>query len=190
MKLKTDITGLILAGGQSSRMGQDKGLIPYKGLALVEHAIKALEPFCSELLISSNSMDYKQFNLTLISDTYSNYGPMAGVYEGLRCAYNNWILVTTCDMPNINKEAIEILISNINEKYNGIVATFQGRIQPLFACYHKRLLPLFKDCLDTKSLKMIRLIEQSDTQYVSFDQLAINHPDLFTNMNTQSDLNR
>ena len=169
-------------------MGRDKGLITYNGLTLVEHAIKALEPFCSELLISSNSITYKRFKLPTIKDSFSGYGPMAGIYEGLKYANNNWVLVTTCDMPNINKEAIEILISSINETYNGFVATFQGRIQPLFACYHKRMLPIFKDCLDAKSLKMMSLLEQGNTKIISMDQLAKNHPDLFANINTQSDL--
>ncbi len=189
MDLKTNVSGLVLAGGRSSRMGQDKGLINFRGAALVEYAINALRPYCSEVLLSANSDIYKRFNLKVLKDSYIDYGPLAGIYEGLKNSSNEWVLVTTCDMPNINHQVVEAIVSNITDDYDCIVAASEKGIQPLVACYHKRLLPLIKGLLDDRKLKMMLFVEQRKVKYVAMNHLEDEFFGLFANLNQQSDLN-
>lgn len=97
------ITGLILAGGQGSRMGgRDKGLVTCRGRALVDHAIERIAPQVGELLISANRNieEYAQRGYRVITDTLPDFqGPLAGVLAGLQAAHNEWVLTAPCDMP-------------------------------------------------------------------------------------------
>lgn len=99
------ISGLILAGGQGSRMGgRDKGLVAYQGRALVDHAIARIAPQVDELFISANRNldDYAQRGYRVIIDTLPDFqGPLAGVLAGLRAASYQWMLVVPCDMPQL-----------------------------------------------------------------------------------------
>ena len=70
-----DCTGIILAGGKSSRMGSDKGLLPYKGKPLVTYAIEVLRPLTDRIIIVGNNEAYKQFDCPLIPDEIADCGP-------------------------------------------------------------------------------------------------------------------
>ena len=83
MKNKKNITGIILAGGKSSRMGTDKGFVMYKNKAFIQHIIEAIHPLVDEIIIVSNNPDYDVFKLKRVNDIIENAGPLAGVYTGL-----------------------------------------------------------------------------------------------------------
>jgi molybdenum cofactor guanylyltransferase len=78
------ITGFILAGGQSSRMGTDKAMLQIDGKTLMERAIEICKPFCHEILISSNNPKHGNFGFAVISDEINNCGPMGGIYSCLK----------------------------------------------------------------------------------------------------------
>ena len=83
MKDKKHITGIILAGGKSSRMGTDKGFVIYKNKAFIQHIIEAINPLVDDIIIISNNPDYDVFRLKRFDDIIENAGPLAGVYTGL-----------------------------------------------------------------------------------------------------------
>jgi molybdenum cofactor guanylyltransferase len=78
------ITGIILAGGQSSRMGTDKAMLQIDGKTLMERAIEICKPICHEILISSNNPKHENFGFTVIPDEIKNCGPMGGIYSCLK----------------------------------------------------------------------------------------------------------
>ena len=82
MKRETT-TGIILAGGKSSRMGQDKGLLMLNGRTFMSHIIEALEPVVSDIIIVSNNSDYDIYKLKRVADILKDSGPLAGLYTGL-----------------------------------------------------------------------------------------------------------
>lgn len=102
------ITGLILAGGQGSRMGgRDKGLVPYRGRTLVDHAIERIAPQVGELLISANRNieEYARRGYHVVTDTLPDFqGPLAGVLAGLQAARHEWVLTAPCDMPHLPRD--------------------------------------------------------------------------------------
>lgn len=99
------ITGLVLAGGQGSRMGgRDKGLVAWHGRPLVDHVIERIAPQVDELLISANRNldDYGRRGYRVIADALPGFpGPLAGVLAGLQAASHEWVLTVPCDMPQL-----------------------------------------------------------------------------------------
>nr|WP_321407526.1 molybdenum cofactor guanylyltransferase [uncultured Carboxylicivirga sp.] len=186
--MKKNITALILSGGKSSRMGVDKGLMKFNGRPMITYAINAVEPNCQEIFISANSDDYQQFNLPIIKDTYNELGPLSGIFEGLVHSSNDWIFVTTCDMPNITPKSVAYLINQRDKDTNCIVASFNEQRQPLFACYHKSLIEDIRKALKEKKLKMQLFIESCQLKVVSMNNFVIDNPDLFANINDKNDL--
>ncbi len=186
--MKRKYTGLILSGGKSSRMGSDKGLIDYKGKPMIEYAIDALSPHCHELLISANQGGYEQYGVPVINDSYSEMGPMGGLYEGLRSANNQWVVVLSCDLPNVSAQIIGKLISNISDEFEAIVSSREKRVQPLCACYSKKLVAKVEDDLNNQKLKMMKFLEEIKVNYVLFDEKEEQCVNVFDNINSQADL--
>lgn len=184
--MNKEYTGLVLSGGKSSRMGSEKGLVNYKGRPLIEYPLAALKSYCSELLISANSDAYVTYGVPLIKDRYQGLGPMAGLYEGILHSKNHWLIVLSCDLPNVNGAAIECLLSNVSEAYDAVVAQQNGRKQPLFACYNTRISEQLKQHLEDQKLRMMNFLDQLRVSYVSFDTAF--RTDLLVNINAPEDL--
>ncbi len=111
---RVPLSGLVLAGGQGSRMGgRDKGLVPYRGKPLVDHVIERLAPQVDELLISANRNldEYARRGHRVVSDTLPDFqGPLAGVLAGLQAASHEWLLVVACDMPHLPADLAQRLL--------------------------------------------------------------------------------
>lgn len=107
-------TGLILAGGRGRRVGgRDKGLLPYRGRALVEWVLERLTPQAGEIFISANrNLDaYTRYGYPVLVDSLPEYpGPLAGIREGLKAATRDWLLAVPCDMPRLPLDCVERLL--------------------------------------------------------------------------------
>jgi molybdopterin-guanine dinucleotide biosynthesis protein A len=136
------ITGLVLAGGQGSRMGgRDKGLVPYHGKALVDHVIERIAPQVDELLISANRNldDYAQRGYRVLTDTLPDFpGPLAGVLAGLQASSHEWVLVVPCDMPHLPGNLVERLVA-ASQGFAVVVADDGVRTHPSVMLIHTRL---------------------------------------------------
>jgi len=135
---KKHITGIILAGGKSSRMGSDKGLLLLKNKPFILHIIEALQPLVNDIIIVSNNTDYDVFNLKRVNDLIENTGPLAGVYTGLHYSNTENNLVLSCDVPLINTEILEKLTKNVEKNIDVIQLESNGKTIPLIAIYKKR----------------------------------------------------
>ncbi len=182
-----NVTGIILAGGKSSRMGTDKGLVEYKGKSLVEYAIDLLSPFCDEVIIASDNEDYKQFGLTVVSDHYKDKGPLGGIHAGIKAAKNHWCLVLSCDMPHVLPLSVSYLLSNIQSE-NCIVPIHHGKVEPLFSVFSKSTLAHVEYCLKTDRLKMLRVLEELKAKFLCFNVITKQSVDHFHNVNRPKDL--
>lgn len=133
-------TGLILAGGQGRRMGgRDKGLVQYKGKALVDHVIECLAPQVEELLISANRNlgDYAIRGYPILVDDMPDFqGPLAGVLTGLQRSRNEWMLAVPCDMPNLPDDLALRLWSSAGD-HSIVVASDGERTHPALMLVHK-----------------------------------------------------
>ncbi|MBS2210888.1 molybdenum cofactor guanylyltransferase [Carboxylicivirga mesophila] len=160
------ITGIILAGGLSSRMGQDKGLIQYKGRTLLEYCINALKPMCSEIIISSNNLEYEQFGFRVIADVYQKVGPIGGLYSALAEAGNEDVIVCPCDMPFITTELFDKLLNEKGENKAAIAVSAINKIYPTLGYYHKSCLPVILQFIEQGQYKLQLLIKELKAQTI------------------------
>lgn len=137
MKDKKSITGIILSGGKSSRMGTEKGFLLFNNKPFIKHSIDALKPFVTETIIVSNNKAYDIFGLKRVEDVFENSGPLAGIYSGLKKSKTAYNLVLSCDIPLINATVIEKLINALDNDSEIIQIESDGNTMPLIALYKK-----------------------------------------------------
>ena len=181
------LTGIILAGGKSSRMGTPKGLLKWNGKTLIEHSVGKLKPWCDELLLSANTNDYDNQNITIVNDEIKKIGPIAGILACLKKSSNSLNFVLSCDIPMVSEHLIRYLLSNVNPS-RIVVPRFNGKIEPLCGIYLKELVPLLEDAISTKSYGIQSFILQNKPIILDVDlHFPFYHPNLFLNINSPSD---
>ncbi len=99
----------VLAGGKSSRMNQDKGLIKIGNTTLIEHIVSQLQLIFNEVIVVTQKEEYKELGLTTILDIHPNNGPLAGIHAALKYSKED-IMVFTCDQPEIDKKLTNWII--------------------------------------------------------------------------------
>lgn len=182
---KRNITGIILAGGKSSRMGTDKGFLMLNDKSFMQHSIDALKPLVSEIIIVSNNPDYDAFGLNRINDSIENAGPLAGIYSGLEESKTDYNLVLSCDIPLINSDILKQLILVIDDVSEVIQIESNNRKMPLIALYKKSCITTFKNLLNQGKRKLQFAVNQCCVKSVSINE----NEDLFTtNVNTKDEL--
>jgi molybdopterin-guanine dinucleotide biosynthesis protein A len=133
------ITGLILAGGRGQRMGGvDKGLQPWRGLPLVDHALARLAPQVREVMISANrnAAQYAARTARVLADESGDFpGPLAGILAGLRAAATPWLASVPCDSPQLPPDLVERLARGLGDAPGAVVQRDRGvdgvRLEPV-----------------------------------------------------------
>ncbi|WP_100614765.1 molybdenum cofactor guanylyltransferase [Confluentibacter citreus] len=183
---KKNITGIILSGGKSSRMGTDKGFLLFNGKSFMQHSIDALKPFVESIMIVSNNKDYDIFGLKRIDDAIENAGPLAGIYSGLKESKTDYNLVLSCDIPLINSNILQKLIDAIDDDSGIIQIESQGKAMPLIALYKKQCEPIFLKLLNEGELRLQYAVNQCNVKNVVLNE----EETCFTqNINTPEQLN-
>ena len=184
-----NLTGIILAGGRSSRMGNDKGFVKYAGKSMIEYSLEICRHLCDEILISTSNSRYAVYGYPLIEDEISGIGPLGGIYSALKQAGNNKTIVLPCDTPFLKQELIELLIENVNDADIIIPFTEELNMEPLCACYSKTVLSLMEKQIAEKDYKLQNLIEKASSKKIKIDeQYEFYTEKLFSNINTPNDL--
>jgi molybdopterin-guanine dinucleotide biosynthesis protein A len=147
MIVRSEITGLLLAGGRAQRMGGiDKGLVPFQGKPLIEHAINRLAPQVRNIVINANRNQdiYSRYGYPIVTDENQDFsGPLAGYLAGLKACNTPYMVTAPCDSPLFPKDLVKILADTmLKEKADIAYASSQdpsGTIwaQPVF-CLMKR----------------------------------------------------
>lgn len=181
------LTGIILAGGKSSRMGQDKAFLDFQGKKLIEYSIDLLKPLCSQLLISVNQPGYEQFGIELIVDQYKNCGPIGGFHAALNASGDDWNLVVSCDTPFLNPELFEMLLEK-REDWQAVIPFHENGMEPLAALYHRDMAEYFEQSIQKGDYKLHRILKQANVKLVDVSDLLNKYPNLFSNLNSPGDL--
>jgi molybdenum cofactor guanylyltransferase len=188
----TDLTVAIMAGGQSSRMGQDKSFVPFQGRPLIEVVRERVAGLGTELVVITNKPDeYAHLGLPMYSDVYPNMGPLGGIYTAVYHARHPYTLVVACDMPWLNRDLLDYMIG-LRHQADIIVPRWDKFPEPLHAIYSKACLPPILAQLQSGQLKVVRFYGQVQVHFV--DRPAIEQFDKdgrsFANLNTPEELSR
>jgi len=175
---------IILAGGSSRRMGQDKSMLLIKGKPIIELIRDQLRPlFGQRIIISANDpVRYAFLGLPVVTDESAGQGPLMGIACGLRASPCDVNLVIACDIPRIDAALVNQLIDRIGENDVMLPRTAGGNFEPLFAVYRKSILPLIDAAL-RRGIR--RIIDVFDGARVGI--LAIDDAPWLRNLNTPAD---
>ncbi|MBN1821339.1 MAG: molybdenum cofactor guanylyltransferase [Prolixibacteraceae bacterium] len=182
-----ELTGIILSGGKSLRMGADKAFIPFREKLLIEHSIEILKPFCSEILISANSEKYSSFGYKIVPDEIAGCGPIGGIYSALKKSTSLWNLIISCDTPFISNELITRLKGSVGD-FDCLIPAYAGNKEPLVSMFHKKCLPDISEHIKAGNFKMHTLLEKLNCLEIDVSDLVQKKPDLFANFNSPEDI--
>lgn len=190
MPYNKSLAAIILAGGRSSRMGTDKGMMHFNERPLISHVIDVLRSLeIDNILIITQHGAYEQFGYPCYPDLIQFKGPLGGIYAGLSHSKANKNLVLACDMPFLTKELLSALINDIGEE-DALISQHLGKAEPLCSVYASSCIPHFKNKLDTDQLKITDALQGLNTRNINFDGESWFQGNEFSNLNTPDELNK
>jgi molybdenum cofactor guanylyltransferase len=193
VSLMPRVSGVILAGGKSRRMGgSPKALLPFGGRPLIEHITETLRSVLPDCLVVTNTPElYRSLGLPVVGDVFPDGGSLGGIYSGLRAASGDAALCVACDMPFLSAPLVAHLAGRAAEA-DVVIPEAAGELQTLHAVYGKACLPAMERRLLAGQLKIVGFFDdvrvlRVPTEVVErFADPAI----AFMNLNTPEDLAR
>lgn len=175
-----DIPCILFAGGKSSRMGSDKALLPFGGCnSLSEYQYKRLRALFKEVYISAKSAEKFDFTCKVLEDPKaSEFAPTAGFVAAFEALHAERIFVLSVDTPFVDDAVIHTLLQADTPKHDAVIAKSASGTHPMCGIYHRSLFESFKTMLQTSEHRLGKLLSQSQTHYVAFQD---EHP--FANLN-------
>jgi len=184
----TKLTGIILAGGKSSRMGTDKGMIDFKGKKLIEYAIEIISSLVDDIIIIANENSYSSLGYKVFKDSIKEIGPLGGIITALQNTNTEKNIILSCDMPFVNKGLLQYLI-NKSEGFDITVPIHNNRTEQLLGVYSKTCLKTFLAQAEKNNLAL-----HQANDLMNINKVAINErcdfwtANLFDNLNNPEDL--
>lgn len=149
------VTGVILAGGESRRMGSDKSLLPIHGARFIDHVHRTLAELFEEVVIVTNAPElYADIDCRKVPDIYYAQGSLAGIHSGVCHARNERAFVVACDMPFINPAVVRDICAS-GERGDVVIPAHPGGVEPLHALYGKSCLAAIEEELDAGKKRVI-----------------------------------
>jgi molybdopterin-guanine dinucleotide biosynthesis protein A len=184
----------IVAGGESTRMGEDKALITFQEMPLIEYIIRQVVHVADELIIIANTMeDYIPFELPIYPDVIHNVGNLGGIHSAIYHATYDLCLVLACDMPFINIPLIEYMLE-APDNYDAYIPRISKNkpVEPFRGVYRKTCINPLKKVMDSGSRRVVDFIENVKARYFEIGEIQRFDPDLisFFNINTPADLEK
>lgn len=191
------MTGIILSGGKSSRMGQNKALMEIAGIKAIERIVNLMKPLFPKLILSTNTPDeYEFLGLEMVKDEYDNLGPASGIHAALKASNTDKNFIISCDMQLMNTETIKFIIDYPTDK-QVIIANADGFNQQLAGVYTKNCIhaidEIAKDDQEEENryteqkkrgCKVFKLVQKMEGKIIDAENEIPNYiPGTFFNMN-------
>lgn len=187
------VTGVIQAGGQSTRMGgEPKALMELGGCRIIERVVRALEPVVDDLLVVTNTPElYAFLGLSMVGDVYPDHGSLGGIYSGLKAASGEAAFTVACDMPFLRPEMAKLVIERVADA-DVVIPRVGGQLETMHAVYRKTCLGPIEERLVAGQLKIVgffaevRVLEIAEAELARYGDPAV----VFMNVNTPQELAR
>jgi molybdopterin-guanine dinucleotide biosynthesis protein A len=190
--LPLDVAGIVLAGGKSTRYGQNKAFVELGGVRLIERVVAVLgRVFQSVYIMTNNPEDYAYLKLPMHRDIIEGLGPLGGIYTALRLIPQSTGFFTACDMPYLNARLIRHMAGHRHD-YDAVVPIISGKMEALHAVYGKGCLPAVQRLIKSGSYQVFRFFPEVSVRYVGEEEIRRYDPWMkcFFNINRPGDLHR
>ena len=191
-----NVSGIVLAGGQSRRLGRDKAVEPFQGQPLIERVIQVVSQLTDETVVVVDDQARGDAlplppGVGTAPDLYPGAGSLGGIFTGLSAGRMPWGLVVACDMPFVNLELMRYLLF-LRKGVDVVVPVVAGRAEPTHALYSKECLGPIEGFLKAGELRITGFYDQVNVRYVAEEEIAQYDPDFlsFFNANSPEDLER
>nr|WP_274386075.1 molybdenum cofactor guanylyltransferase [Paenibacillus polymyxa] len=176
------VTGIIVAGGRSRRMGQDKALLEIDGATMLERMYTTLQQAAQRVVVvTRDNQGYGLSGMETVSDVFRGMGPLSGIHAGLSASTTEWGMVVACDMPFVQPEVLHDLLA-VTKKWTelqgtrepalqAVIPSMDGRIHPLLAVYHRSVLPSAEECLRSGRLRLTDWLDKLNVRYATVEDL-------------------
>lgn len=196
----TDISGIILSGGKSKRMGTDKSFLKIGKQTIIERIANVMkEVFSRVILISNGHNEYKFLGLEIFEDIYKDFGPLAGIHSGLLSSLTEKNFIIACDLPFVGKDVIEFILNYKTEKLITIPKA-DGFVQLLCGVYSKKIIPQIENMIKAESktseaipqkkldCNVLQLVKYFDAEVIDIEnEYSAYKKETFFNMNRPED---
>jgi molybdenum cofactor guanylyltransferase len=186
--LERDITGIILVGGKSLRMGRDKAFLQIAGKPLFEGVLEVFRDEFERIVLAGDRAErFSACNLPVIPDIYPG-SALGGIFTGLHHAETRYIFVSSCDLPFPNGEILRYICS-LRDGFDAVVPSTANGHEPLFALYSKSCLKAIKGLLERGECCAYAYFHQIRVRYVPHEEIAAldREGTAFLNINTPED---
>ena len=180
----SDVTGIILSGGRSSRMGKDKALLDYMGKSFLAHAYEELS-FCRDIIISCGENEYMPLcgHCIVVKDIYRNKGPLSGIHAALQITQTEYAFVLSVDLPLFTSKFGLSILEEMDTAIDAVVPrTSDGRIHPLCALYRCSVSGIVGRLIAEDRLRVTDLLENIRTRFLDVGDVSD-----VVNVNTKED---
>lgn len=189
MSNKKNITAIILAGGKSTRMKTDKGLIYFGNKTLIEHVIESVKKITDSIIIITQNPAYEKFGFPCFPDVVKNKGALGGIYSGLTHSSAQKNLIVGCDMPFLSENLLTSLINNCGDE-DVLLTNHSDKAEPLCSIYDKKCIAHIRPLLEQNQLKITSALEGLKTRVISFDNEDWFTGNEFANINSIDELKK
>jgi molybdenum cofactor guanylyltransferase len=180
------MTGIILAGGASRRMGTDKAFLEVNGRPLIEHILAVFSSLFARTIVVTNTPErYRGYGVEITSDALAISGPLTGIYSGLLRSSDEYNFVAACDMPFLNAGLISYM-GEIAAGNDAVIPQFGGFLEPLHAIYRKGILPAIEMQVLKQDRRIRGLFDHIQVRYITEEEIVRFDPQKrsFKNLNT------
>jgi molybdopterin-guanine dinucleotide biosynthesis protein A len=183
------VSAAIMAGGKSTRMGQDKAWIELDGEPLIARVASVLAEVADEVIVVANDPRYESLGLRVVRDRYPAGGALGGIATGVGAATHDTVLVAACDMPFLSADMWRLLLGHAGEA-DVVIPRIGGEYETLHALYTKACVPQMARAIAENRLRVISFFDQVRVLAVEEPELRTVDPTLraFTNVNTPEEL--
>jgi len=179
---RQDAAAIVLAGGDSRRMGCDKGLLPMRGQPLIQHLCQQLSPHFGEILISARTADeYSFLGHRVVADRAPGMGPIMGLASALRASRHETNLVVACDIPAVDMGIVRRML-RLAREHDCVVPRDRGQYEPLFAVYRRSVVDTLDRLVADGARRIRKLYELRDTAFLDLEER-----EQLVNLNTTQD---
>jgi molybdopterin-guanine dinucleotide biosynthesis protein A len=188
--MKDNFTGIILSGGKSTRMGENKAFIEIEGIPIIQRIRTLFEKLFKEIIIVTDQKErFSNIDAKIYSDIIPNKGVLGGIYTGLFFSNFQYAFCAACDMPFLKESVIKFLLKKI-EDYEVVVPKTRDGLQPLHAIYSKNCLEPIKKIINQGKYKILDLYPMVRVKIIMEKEFSVLDPinESFININTPEDL--